>query len=364
MSQPVTVFIAYAHEDEQWREQLVKNLRPLQWQGLISTWYDREILAGSDWVKKIDAEMNSALVILLLISPDFLASDYCYGIEMKRALERHERREARAIPVILRPSIWEGSPIHNLQVLPQKGVPVTTWENQDSAFVNIVGEIKRVIEEMKVYSKDASITGVSQYVVAPDRQDSLCQTPEAAPVSLAIDEDEKSTTQERVVVDYERELFTELLHLIRLIPPEKIQHLRTTITELVALPISPKDTKQVLQSDPHRKIRVEPIHKEPQRHETNTAKPFSIHNMPLIEWVNRLCLVILISAAYALSLVLCSLGILWIDISLYSVVITREPSLLGICIYNLLSFLFITILVALYITETRFAHRLYAKYGW
>jgi hypothetical protein len=112
--------------------------------------------------------MNSALIILLLISPDFLASNYCYGIEMRRALERHQRREARAIPVILRPSVWEGSPLSTLQALPLDVKPVTLWEDRDSAFVNIVNGIKHVIRELTKTSQDPSLHAQAQFQAQPD----------------------------------------------------------------------------------------------------------------------------------------------------------------------------------------------------
>src|SRR6516165_5669862 len=104
---PLTLFYSYSHEDEILRDQLEKHLRHLQRQGLISAWHDRQILAGETWEHEIDRHLEMASIILLLISPDFLGSDYCYENEMQRALERHERGEARVIPLILRPCDWQ-----------------------------------------------------------------------------------------------------------------------------------------------------------------------------------------------------------------------------------------------------------------
>src|SRR6266567_2024682 len=98
---PVTIFCCYAHEDEALLNQLKRHLIPLQRQGLIDIWYDRDISAGTEWEQEIKEHLNSAQIILLLVSPDFMASDYCYGVEMRRALERHEQKEVRVIPVIL-----------------------------------------------------------------------------------------------------------------------------------------------------------------------------------------------------------------------------------------------------------------------
>ncbi len=96
-STPVEVFYSYAHKDQAFRIELEMHLSLLQWQGLITSWHDRHILPGTDWTQAIDEHLERASVILLLISADFLASDYCYGIEMRRALERHKASEARVI---------------------------------------------------------------------------------------------------------------------------------------------------------------------------------------------------------------------------------------------------------------------------
>src|SRR5258706_12668328 len=115
---PVRIFFCYAHEDEALLNKLKAHLKPLQRQGLIDTWHDRDISAGTDWEREIGEHLNSAQIILLLISPDFMDSDYCYSIEMQRAIERHERGEVRVIPVILRPTLWQQTSLGELQALP------------------------------------------------------------------------------------------------------------------------------------------------------------------------------------------------------------------------------------------------------
>src|SRR5205085_4473109 len=92
-SSPIEIFCCYAHEDEPWQQALKKHLSAMKHQGRIFLWHDREIVPGTDWAQAIASHLNSASVILLLISSDFLASDYCYGVEMKRALERHQANE-------------------------------------------------------------------------------------------------------------------------------------------------------------------------------------------------------------------------------------------------------------------------------
>jgi TIR domain/NACHT domain len=147
---PLSVFISYMHEDELLRQQLEAHLSLLRRQGWIVDWHDRQILAGDEWARDIDEHLETASIILLLISSHFLASDYCYDIEMQRALERHRRGEARVIPIILRPCDWKTSPSAHLQCLPRGGKAVTTWENQDEAFLSIAQGLRRVIEQRQI----------------------------------------------------------------------------------------------------------------------------------------------------------------------------------------------------------------------
>lgn len=95
------IFVAYSHVDEPLRHQLDAHLATLRRQGSIDAWHDRKITAGQEWRSEIGRELDSAQVILLLVSSDFIASDFCYTVEMKRALERHELGTARVVPVIV-----------------------------------------------------------------------------------------------------------------------------------------------------------------------------------------------------------------------------------------------------------------------
>jgi len=143
----VEVFFSYAHEDEGLRDELAKHLKLLQREGAISMWHDRRIVAGDEWKGAIDARLESAGIILLLISPDFIASDYCWDVEVKRAMARHAAGEARVIPIILRPCDWQSAPFGKLQGLPKDAKPVTSWEDRDKALLDVVLGIRRVAEE-------------------------------------------------------------------------------------------------------------------------------------------------------------------------------------------------------------------------
>lgn len=146
----IKVFYCYAREDKGLRTTLEKHLGNLKRQGLITGWSDRDINAGKEWAKEIDCNLNTANVILLLISPDFMHSDYCYGKEMMRALERHENGTARVIPIILSPVEYEGAPFSRLQALPTDAVPVRDrkWRNRDEAFYDVAQGIKKVVKEL------------------------------------------------------------------------------------------------------------------------------------------------------------------------------------------------------------------------
>ena len=145
---PITLFYSYAHEDEVLRNNLNSHLALLRQQGIIREWHDREILGGSLWEEEINDHLNTARIILLLISPSFLASEYCYSREMQRAMERHVAGLARVLPIILRPCDWETAPFGKLQALPKEGKPVTTWSNRDLAFADIAKGLRKVIDSL------------------------------------------------------------------------------------------------------------------------------------------------------------------------------------------------------------------------
>ncbi len=146
--QPVRIFVSYAHEDERLMIQLGRHLSNLKRQGIVSQWHDRKITAGSDWKGEIDSHLHKARLVLLLLSPDFMASDYCYDVEMGRALELHHANRALVLPVLLRPVDIEGAPFAGLQALPGGGKPITSWEDLDAAFLDVTEGIKGAIRKL------------------------------------------------------------------------------------------------------------------------------------------------------------------------------------------------------------------------
>jgi hypothetical protein len=145
---PLEVFFSYSHRDEDLRNELEKHLAVLKRRGIISAWHDRRIAPGTDWASAIDERLESAHVILLLVSADFVNSDYCYGVELHRAMERHATGDARVIPILLRAVEWAGTPFSDLQALPTDAVPITSWENRDEAFSDVARGISRAVVEL------------------------------------------------------------------------------------------------------------------------------------------------------------------------------------------------------------------------
>ncbi|HSE18813.1 MAG TPA: TIR domain-containing protein [Pyrinomonadaceae bacterium] len=145
---PPTIFFSYSHNDGKLRKRLETHLSALKQQSIISTWYDGSILPGHEWDPEIKSNLNSAQIILLLISADFLASDYINRIELAKAMERHQRGAAVVIPVILRPVYWENTPFSKLKVLPLDGKPVTMWDTIDEALENVAQGIKLAAEAL------------------------------------------------------------------------------------------------------------------------------------------------------------------------------------------------------------------------
>jgi hypothetical protein len=142
----VEIFFSYAHEDTALRDKLATHLVMMQRNGLITTWYDQDINAGEDWQHAINTHLLMAEIILLLVSPDFLASDYCYSVEVQRAMDRQSRNQAGVIPVILRHTDWHQAPFGVLQALPTGAKPVKSWSNKDEALLDVVKGIKRAID--------------------------------------------------------------------------------------------------------------------------------------------------------------------------------------------------------------------------
>jgi TIR domain len=146
--QPIEVFFSYSRKDKELRDELDIHLALLKRRG-VTTWHDRQIVAGSEWEEEIDRRIKTADIVLLLISSDFIASSYCYEKELPDILKRHEAGEAYVIPVLLRPVAgWKQSPFAKLQICPTGGLPVTQWKDRDAAFVDVADSIEEAVNKL------------------------------------------------------------------------------------------------------------------------------------------------------------------------------------------------------------------------
>jgi flagellar biosynthesis GTPase FlhF len=146
--QPIEVFFSYSRKDKELRDELDTHLALLKRRG-VTTWHDCQIVAGSEWEQEINRRIETADIILLLISSDFIASNYCYEKELPDILSRHEAGEAYVIPVLLRPVAgWKQSPFAKLQICPAGGLPVTQWNDRDAAFVNVADSVEEAVNQL------------------------------------------------------------------------------------------------------------------------------------------------------------------------------------------------------------------------
>src|SRR5215469_1147613 len=143
------LFVSYSHKDEALRDELETHLKLLQRQQVISIWHDRKILPGDEWDRGIDSRIDRANIILLLISADFIASEYCWQKEVTRALQRHAAKEATVVPLLLRPCDWKGAPFGKLQGLPKDMKAVTAWPDRDAAWTDVAIGIRAIAERVR-----------------------------------------------------------------------------------------------------------------------------------------------------------------------------------------------------------------------
>lgn len=173
---PVSIFLAYARADEADRRELEAHLMPLKRSGLVSTWHDGCINPGQEWVPQIEANLDKCEIVLLLISKNFVASDYCCDVEAPKAIKRHKLGNACVIPVILASCMWkltriDGVRLGQLQALPKDAKPISLWPNADNAFTSVVEGIYNKIKQLQ-YTKAFTAVVESGY---PLSQQSMSQ---------------------------------------------------------------------------------------------------------------------------------------------------------------------------------------------
>lgn len=145
----VKAFISYSHADSRWLERLHKHLAQLKREGSIEAWYDREITAGGKFHDEIARELSEADVFIAALSPDFIASDYCYDIELQQALEKEAQGKLIVVPIIFEPCDWLSTPLNKFKALPEDGKPVSEFANENVALLSIISEIRRMLSKSK-----------------------------------------------------------------------------------------------------------------------------------------------------------------------------------------------------------------------
>jgi hypothetical protein len=165
------IFISYSHKDEDWRNLLAAHLAPLERAGLVQVWHDRKLLGGDRFDDVIAGELNEADLVLLLVSADFINSEYCYGKELEQALLRERQGTARVLPVILRACRWTALPFGKLNATPKDGRPVAEWSDRDAAMDEVAHAIERIAKAKKSAParKNVTLTVDAPVRSSPDR---------------------------------------------------------------------------------------------------------------------------------------------------------------------------------------------------
>ena len=192
----INIYLCYAYDvykDKALIDELDKHLSSLERQGQIMIWSVRKVSAGKELLREIHNYLNSADIILLLVSVGFMSSDDSYRVQMQRAMEQRERGEARVIPVILKPVDWQDAPFGKLQPLPTNGKPITRWPNRDEAFLDVTNGIKQVINEI--------IANTLSKLSIPPNHDELSSEEASIPNKQQITSEREAMTSDVTLID-------------------------------------------------------------------------------------------------------------------------------------------------------------------
>ena len=151
-------FISYSHKDENYLERLKIHLAQIKRDGLLTEWTDKEIHAGENLDNNIDNALSNSEIFLALISPDYIASNYCYEKEFETAQKMQDDGKLIIVPIILEPCDWQKTPFGNLKAIPKDGKSISEFTNQNIAFLNIIDELRRLIDFSKQKSISANLS--------------------------------------------------------------------------------------------------------------------------------------------------------------------------------------------------------------
>ncbi len=164
MKQPANIFISYAHKDEEYKDKLYNHLSGLRNSGFINDWNDRQILPGQEWDDQIKGNLEAADIIIFLVSSDFMASNYINDNEIANSMQRHANGEVLIVPVVIRPCDLPSLSISKFQALPKNAQPISTWPNEDEAFLDVVNQLKRLIAPPSAPAVGATAAAISPQV--------------------------------------------------------------------------------------------------------------------------------------------------------------------------------------------------------
>jgi hypothetical protein len=157
------IFYSYSHKDDDLRERLGTYLAPLKQQQRITEWHDRRIEPGANWDKEISAQLDSADLILLLVTADFLASEYCFGVEIERAMERLKRGAVKVVPILFKPCLWEESRFSDLQIIPRDAKPITSWPSIDEALKDVASELRTLVSGPRPVAEASAVAALEPH---------------------------------------------------------------------------------------------------------------------------------------------------------------------------------------------------------
>ncbi|MCB0197179.1 MAG: SUMF1/EgtB/PvdO family nonheme iron enzyme [Anaerolineae bacterium] len=215
MPKPLKIFFAYARADQALRDELDMHLAFLRRSNLIEGWYDGNISAGEEWQQAIDHHLHTADIILLLVSPNFIASDYCYDVEMKKAMVRHEAGEAVVIPVILRPCRWKYAPFGKLQALPKDARPIIRWANSDDAFDSVAETIDTIVRQLHTQRNVLRSPALSKPTT--QTQPKSVSVPAGPPVQKKQEKEKEGYTFGDILRSFPSQLWTSIAVIVVLI---------------------------------------------------------------------------------------------------------------------------------------------------
>ena len=199
------VFISYSHKDEAHREDLEDHLSMLKRNEIISVWHDRKIIPSEDWKGSIDENLDSADIIIFLVSPSFLASSYCLDVEVKRAMERHAEGSAKIVSIIVRPCDWHECDFSKYQAVPKDAMAITLWENKDSAWLDAINGLKKHIREFTTKPPITNILKVESPVMISNEFNSWLKDTEIVLSHRKVDKVELSDIYVIPDIEFERE---------------------------------------------------------------------------------------------------------------------------------------------------------------